>query len=40
MKFHVSGDATHTNLAGADKIAALVAGAIKAQNIGLTQYLR
>jgi lysophospholipase L1-like esterase len=40
MKFHVSGDPTHSNLAGADKIAALVAADIKAQKLGLAQYLR
>lgn len=40
MKYHVSGDATHTNLAGADQIARLVATAIKTQNIGLAKYLR
>ena len=41
LKFHALGtDVTHTNLAGADKLASLVAGAIKSQNIGLSQYLR
>jgi lysophospholipase L1-like esterase len=41
LKFHANGsDLTHTNLAGADKLAGLVAGAIKTQNLGLTTYLR
>jgi lysophospholipase L1-like esterase len=41
LKFHALGsDATHTNLAGADKLAGLIAGAIKTQNIGLAKYLR
>ncbi|MEO8211732.1 MAG: GDSL-type esterase/lipase family protein [Myxococcales bacterium] len=41
LKFHALGsDVTHTNPAGADKLAALVAGAIKTQNLGLAQYLR
>jgi lysophospholipase L1-like esterase len=34
------GGATHTNLAGADKLAGLVAKAVKDQNIGLAKYLR
>jgi lysophospholipase L1-like esterase len=41
LKYHANGsDATHTNLAGADKLAGFVAGDIKAQNIGLASYLR
>ncbi len=41
LKFHANGtDATHTNLAGALKIASLVAGDIKKQNLPLAQYLR
>jgi DNA sulfur modification protein DndE len=40
MTFHANGGATHTNLAGADKLAALLAKAIKDQNIGLAKYLR
>jgi lysophospholipase L1-like esterase len=41
LQFHANdSDATHTNLAGATKLASLVAGAIKTQNIGLTKYLR
>ncbi|MDP9149303.1 MAG: GDSL-type esterase/lipase family protein [Myxococcota bacterium] len=40
MKFHVMGDATHTNLAGAGMLAGLVAGDIKAQNLPLAKYLR
>ena len=41
LKFHALGsDVTHTNPAGADKLAALVAGAIKTQNLGLAKYLR
>jgi hypothetical protein len=40
LAFHANGGATHTNLAGADKLAALLAKAIKDQNIGLAQYLR
>jgi hypothetical protein len=31
---------THTNLAGAEVLAGLVANAIKTQNIGLAKYLR
>jgi lysophospholipase L1-like esterase len=39
--YHANGtDATHTNLAGAAKLAGLVANAIKTQNIGLAPYLR
>jgi hypothetical protein len=34
------GGATHTNLLGADKLAGLVAKAVKDQNIGLAKYLR
>ena len=41
LAFHANGsDATHTNLAGAAKLASLVANAIKTQNIGLAKYLR
>ncbi len=41
LTFHADGtDATHTNMAGATKLASLVAGAIKAQNLGLAPYLR
>jgi lysophospholipase L1-like esterase len=41
LKFHANGsDPTHTNLDGAAKIAGLVAGAIKSQNVGLVKYLR
>jgi lysophospholipase L1-like esterase len=39
--YHAGGtDQTHTNLAGAEKLAGLVANDIKTQNIGLAQYLR
>jgi len=39
--YHALGtDATHTNRAGADKIAGFVVAAIKSQNIGLGAYLR
>ena len=39
--YHAGGtDATHTSIPGAEKIAGLVANAIKTQNIGLAQYLR
>jgi lysophospholipase L1-like esterase len=41
MKFHAMGtDGTHTNIAGADKLAELVAKDIKTQNLGLAKYLR
>jgi lysophospholipase L1-like esterase len=40
LAFHANAGATHTNLAGADKLAGLVAKAIKDQNIGLAKYLR
>lgn len=41
LKFHAHGtDATHTNLAGADKLAALVASEIRSQNLELAKYLR
>jgi lysophospholipase L1-like esterase len=41
LMYHANGsDGTHTNLTGADKIAGLVATAIKTQNIGLAKYLR
>jgi lysophospholipase L1-like esterase len=41
LKYHADGtDATHTNMAGATKLASLVAGAIKTQNLGLSMYLR
>jgi lysophospholipase L1-like esterase len=39
--YHAGGtDQTHTNLAGAEKLAGLVAKAMKDQSIGLAQYLR
>lgn len=40
LTFHAQAGATHTNLAGADKLAQLLATAIKTQNIGLAKYLR
>jgi lysophospholipase L1-like esterase len=41
QQYHALGtDQTHTNAAGATKIAGLVTTAIAAQNIGLAQYLR
>ena len=41
LAFHAGGDdVTHTNLAGASKLAELVAADIKAQNLGLAKYLR
>jgi lysophospholipase L1-like esterase len=40
LAFHANAGATHTNLAGADKLAGLLANAIKTQNIGLAKYLR
>jgi lysophospholipase L1-like esterase len=40
LSYHANAGATHTNLAGADKLAQLLANAIKAQNIGLAKYLR
>jgi lysophospholipase L1-like esterase len=41
LKFHANGtDATHTNLAGGQKLAALVAGSIESQNLPLAKYLR
>jgi lysophospholipase L1-like esterase len=41
LKFHANdSDATHTNLVGAAKLASLVAGSIKAQNLPLAKYLR
>jgi len=40
LKFHALSGVTHTNLAGADKLAELVAKAVKDQNIGLAKYLR
>jgi lysophospholipase L1-like esterase len=41
LKYHANmSDATHTNLAGGEKIAALVAGDIKKQNLPLAKYLR
>jgi len=41
LKFHANGsDATHTNLDGAAKLAALVAADIKTQNLPLAKYLR
>ena len=40
LSYHANAGATHTNLAGADKLAQLLANAIKTQNIGLAKYLR
>ena len=41
LKFHANGsDATHTNLVGGEKLAGLVANAIKTQNLPLAKYLR
>jgi lysophospholipase L1-like esterase len=41
LKYHANGsDGTHTNLAGADILAGLVATDIKTQNLGLAKYLR
>jgi len=40
LAFHANAGATHTNLAGADKLAGLLAKAFKDQNIGLAKYLR
>jgi lysophospholipase L1-like esterase len=41
LKFHANGtDATHTNMAGAVKIAGLVTGAMASQKIPLAKYLR
>ena len=41
QQYHALGtDQTHTNAAGASKIAGFVEAAIKSQNIGLTKYLR
>jgi len=40
LTFHANGGATHTNLAGADKLASMLAKAIKDQNTGLAKYLR
>lgn len=41
LKFHANGsDPTHTNLAGADKLAALVTADMRAQNFPLAKYLR
>ena len=40
LAFHANAGATHTNLAGADKLAGLLAKAIKDQSIGLAKYLR
>jgi lysophospholipase L1-like esterase len=40
LTFHANAGATHTNLAGADKLAQLLAADIKTQNIGLAKYLR
>ena len=41
LTYHANGsDATHTNLLGADKLAGLIANAIKTQNIGLAASLR
>ena len=41
QQYHALGtDMTHTNAAGASKIAGFVEAAIKSQNIGLAKYLR
>jgi lysophospholipase L1-like esterase len=41
LKFHaMDSDATHTNLVGGEKLASLVAQAIKDQNLPLAKYLR
>ena len=41
LKFHANdSDITHTNFAGADKLASLIVGAMKSQNVGLAKYLR
>jgi len=41
LEYHANdSDATHTNLVGAQKLASLVAGAIKSQNLPLSKYLR
>ncbi len=41
LKYHANdSDATHTNLVGAEKLASLVANAIKSQNLSLAKYLR
>lgn len=41
LKFHANGsDPTHTNLAGAEKLAGLVVDAMKTQNVPLAKYLR
>ena len=41
LAYHANGsDATHTNIAGAEKISGLVVNAMKTQNIPLAQYLR
>jgi lysophospholipase L1-like esterase len=40
LSYHAEKGATHTNLAGADKLAQLIAKNIKAQSIGLAKYLR
>jgi cytochrome c551/c552 len=41
LKFHANdSDATHTNLVGGQKIAALVAGSMQAQGLPLAKYLR
>jgi lysophospholipase L1-like esterase len=41
MTYHANGtDGTHTNLAGGEKLAGLVAQAMKDQNIALAKYLR
>jgi hypothetical protein len=41
LTFHANGsDQTHTNLPGGEKLAGLVAQAMKDQSIGLAQYLR
>ncbi|MGD0674863.1 MAG: GDSL-type esterase/lipase family protein [Polyangiaceae bacterium] len=41
LKFHANdSDATHTNLVGAAKLASLVTGSMKSQNLPIAQYLR
>jgi hypothetical protein len=41
MAFHANGtDQTHTNLPGGEKLAGLVVGEMKTQNITLAKYLR
>jgi lysophospholipase L1-like esterase len=41
MSYHANGtDATHTNLPGGEKIAGLVVGSMKSQNLPIAKYLR